>query len=134
MQFYQIPFDSPSFISDNIWERTLSLILTECNSRLEMKDWFQKRSKEFIKTLFENCGYKFEEGVFEQLYQLALAHDKTGAVCVDTFNNILLKHQSPMKKIVDEVACIPEQIRKPPCPCVWICNAAGMNDHYFVYL
>ncbi|XP_044752596.1 EF-hand domain-containing family member B [Coccinella septempunctata] len=84
---------------------------------ISYRDMFKGRSKEFIKTLFENCGYQFAEGAFEELYQLALAHDKTGSVCVDTFNKIVKQHQLPMKKIVDELACIPEEIRKP-CACV----------------
>ncbi|KAK9870594.1 hypothetical protein WA026_008156 [Henosepilachna vigintioctopunctata] len=73
---------------------------------ISYRDMFKQRSKAFIKSLFERCGYQFAEGSFDTLYSMAMCEDKTDGVCVDTFYKLIKKNLSPMIKIVDEIDCL----------------------------
>ncbi|GLV38607.1 uncharacterized protein CBL_05606 [Carabus blaptoides fortunei] len=52
-------------------------------------DFFQPRSKDEIRFIFENVGYEFNQESFDVLWNKGCQHDKTGFVCVDTFNNLV---------------------------------------------
>lgn len=63
-----------------------------------------------MRTLFEKIGYNFPGDTFDKIWKEGVAIDKTGLVCVDTFNNLVKKHFPPPKLSVDELECTKKHV------------------------
>lgn len=66
---------------------------------------FQPRPAETLKSLFTKIGYNFPGDTFNQMWKEGVENDKTGLVCIDTFNNLIKKYFPPPKVAVDELEC-----------------------------
>lgn len=42
-----------------------------------------------MRSLFERVGYEFPADNFDKLYRIGAEMDRTGGVCVDTFNKLV---------------------------------------------
>ncbi|XP_060518059.1 EF-hand domain-containing family member B-like [Cylas formicarius] len=56
---------------------------------LTYRDFFEPRSSDLLKNLFEKVGYQFHDDSFNVLWSAGVAEDGTGLVCVDTFKTLL---------------------------------------------
>ncbi|KAF5276955.1 hypothetical protein FQR65_LT16119 [Abscondita terminalis] len=74
------------------------------NYGLTYRDFFMPRTPEIIKQIFEKIGYEFPGDTFDKLWRIGMERDKTGAVCVDTFKN-LLNETVPSPKLIVEDPC-----------------------------
>ncbi|KAH0810018.1 hypothetical protein GEV33_012773 [Tenebrio molitor] len=76
------------------------------NYGLSFRDFFIPRKRDVIRGLFEKTGYSLSDAAFEKLWSEGVEHDKTGLVCVDTFNKLLEKYYGDQRKlVVDEATC-----------------------------
>ncbi|KYB27190.1 EF-hand domain-containing family member B [Tribolium castaneum] len=77
-----------------------------CNYGLSFRDFFLPRKPDVLRSLFEKVGYEIDDASFEKLWTEGVDQDKTGSVCVDTFNNLVQKYNGEHKKLkIDEATC-----------------------------
>ncbi|KAJ8958834.1 hypothetical protein NQ318_019596 [Aromia moschata] len=75
------------------------------NYGLTHRDFFEPRSREAMRGLFEKVGYNFPGNTFEKLWKEGVERDKTGCVCINTFKTLVKTCCPPPKVLVDEVEC-----------------------------
>lgn len=72
---------------DNAYALIFPSIFTKYD--LHHVDFFKIRSKEEIRSIFENIGIIFPNNSFDTLWEKATKIDGSDGVCVDTFNSLL---------------------------------------------
>lgn len=96
--------------TENLGDECSSAILLNpsiyFNYGLSFRDFFLPRKPDVIRSLFEKSGFQIDDATFEKLWADGVEHDKTGLVCVDTFNTLLQKYYSEQRQLkVDEATC-----------------------------
>ncbi|XP_022904917.2 EF-hand domain-containing family member B [Onthophagus taurus] len=78
---------------DNLGDETIAETVINpniyTNYGLNHRDFFLPRQPEYLKDLFEKVGYQFPDDTFEKLWNYGVNLDRTGLVCIDTFDKLL---------------------------------------------